>query len=58
MKRTHAKHESEPRPVTVLLSRQQFERLEAERQAIAEQTGFKVSMSAAAARAMERGLKA
>ncbi|ELT3988961.1 hypothetical protein ACXVSK_13370 [Pseudomonas aeruginosa] len=58
MKTTNMKHEAEPRPITVLLSRAQFERLEAERRQIAEKTGFKVSISAAAARAMERGLRA
>lgn len=58
MKTTHTKHETDPRPITVLLSRAQFERLEAERRKIADATGFRVSISAAAARAMQRGLEA
>lgn len=57
MKTTNTKHEADPRPITVLLSPAQFERLEAERRLIAERTGFKVSISAAAARAIDQGLK-
>ncbi|WP_207887390.1 hypothetical protein [Pseudomonas sp. 30_B] len=57
MKTTNMKHEAEPRPITVLLSHAQFERLEDERKKIAAATGFKVSISAAAARAMERGMQ-
>ena len=57
MNNTNTVHEKQPRPITVLLTREQFARLEAERSKIADATGFKVSISAAAARAMERGFQ-
>lgn len=57
MNRTARNEASPARPVTVLLTNRQFAALEAERERIADLSGVRPSMSAAAAAAIERACR-